>query len=367
MAKKEKQNKKSDTEMTESVDSMLNNMDFTTPEKDKDVDESSDQEKIDSLSSTTEKDTDTEAEKGHIERTKPHREATIIYKDREEEEEEAEVRAKEKKEDIEARKSTIPTIEKEPEIEEVIQYEDANGNIVNEDGSAIVEEPPSEVEVLQQQIAALQASLNSTAMGVPIEQETTSTEPKPEPEPASTEQIQRQTIAPSPLTDEVMEEINNGNKDALAGYVAQAVEIARQKTLMEIGAIVGNHISVKNTFDNFFASPNNSDLLPVIDFVKSRLIKIEKDNPTLKLPELLEKTAVEVRSSMGMVNQQTEVETGTEVGSKVTRKIIRRKVSTGKNGGTAPGTRARRQVIEKQEPSNTLDDKLNEMALSDRE
>lgn len=358
MAKKEKQNKKSDTEMTESVDSMLNNMDFTTPEKDKDVDESSDQEKIDSLSSTTEKDTDTEAEKGHPERTKPHREATIVYKDREEEKEEEKVV-------VEEVKPTIPTIEKEkePEIEEVIQYEDANGNIVNEDGSPIIEEPPSEVEVLQQQVAALQASLNSTATGVPIEQETTSTEPEPEPTP--TEQIQRQTIAPSPLTDEVMEEIINGNKDALAGYVAQAVEIARQQTLMEIGTIVGNHIKVSNTFDNFFANPNNSDLLPVIDFVKSRLIKLERSNPTLALPELLEKTAVEVRSSMGMVNQQTETEA--EIGSKVTRKIIRRKVSTGKNGGTAPGTRARRQVIEKQEPSNTLDDKLNEMALSNRE
>jgi hypothetical protein len=167
-------------------------------------------------------------------------------------------------------------------------------------------------------------------------------------------------LSPSPLTDETYNEIMGGNKDAFAGYIQQAMQIGRQQVMTEIRPILHNMVDTRAMFDGFFSSPDNRDLLPVVEFFKQKSMEVEAASPGVALPEVLKTTAGLVREQLGIVRQ--EIQETTEEGSPIVRRrVTKRKVGTAKNGGVAPGTRARRKVVVPKSGDDDVANQLDQM------
>lgn len=207
------------------------------------------------------------------------------------EEPEEEKPADEPEEVLEESGEEQETLDQEEEPEETPAEED--------EGSAEPSEDDDRFARLEAQNAKLMKALNEQQ----ILAEEPTPPPAPEPEPTSVPVPVAEVPKPQELTDESFYEITS-KKEAFQNYIAAeinaGVQVGVQQALSQVSGIVTNVNDVRDKIQGFFNRPENTDVVPLMDYVVKNAKTIEVAEPGLSVHEVLDRSAKQVRETLGL-------------------------------------------------------------------
>lgn len=111
--------------------------------------------------------------------------------------------------------------------------------------------------------------------------------------------------SPSPsieLSDEQYQQILDDPREFVK-FVQGVAATERQRTLMEMGPIIAQQVETRSIINGFFSQEGNKDLLPVINYVRTEIDRVEQENPGMTVIEVLREAAGRTRSKLGLVGQ----------------------------------------------------------------